>query len=57
MPLWFKVLYGLFLCVLVSEYWYNFGPIQFLWGSDIALFAVFAAVWMENPLPNSMPIH
>jgi hypothetical protein len=53
-PLWFKVLYGLFLCVLVPVYWHNFGPIQFLWASDIALFLVFAATLIEKPLLNSM---
>ena len=53
-PLWLKVLYGLFLCVLVPVYWRHYGPTNFLWASDIALFLVFVAVWLEKPLPNSM---
>ncbi len=53
-PLWLKVLYGLFLCVLVPVYWRHHGPTNFLWASDIALFLVFVAVWLEKPLPNSM---
>jgi hypothetical protein len=53
-PLWIKLLYSLFLCVLVPVYWRQFGPIHFLWGSDIALFLILAAVWLEKPLLNSM---
>ena len=53
-PLWIKILYSLFLCVLVPIYWHHYGPSHFLWGSDIALFFVFVALWSEKPLPNSM---
>ena len=53
-PLWMKVLYGLFLCVLVPVNWRHYGLINFLWASDIALFLVFAAAWLEKPLLNSM---
>ena len=53
-PLWLKVLYSLFLCALVPVYWRHYGPTNFLWASDIALFLVFVAVWLEKPLPNSM---
>ena len=53
-PLWIKVPYALFLCVLVPVYWHHYGPTNFLWASDIALFLVFVAVWLESPLPNSM---
>ena len=53
-PLWIKLLYSLFLCVLVPVYWRQLGPIHFLWGSDIALFLILAAVWLEKPLLNSM---
>lgn len=52
--LWIKVPYTLFLCVLVPVYWRHYGPTNFLWGSDIALFVVFVALWLESPLPNSM---
>ena len=53
-PLWIKIIYGLFLCILVPVYWHEYGPSNFLWASDIALFVVFAAVCLENRLLNSM---
>jgi len=53
-PLWIKVVYSLFLCVLVPVYWHHYGPTNFLWACDIALFVVCAALWLENPLLSSM---
>ena len=53
-PLWIKVLYSLFLCVLVPVYWHGYGPANFLWASDLALFFVCFALWTERPLTNSM---
>ena len=53
-PFSLKIPYTLFLCVLVPAYWASYGPRNFLWGSDIALFLVCAALWLEHPLPNSM---
>lgn len=55
-PLWPKLLYGLFLCVLVPVYWRHNGPANFLWASDIALFLVFVSLWTERPLLNSMMV-
>ncbi len=43
-----------FLCVLVPVYWHHYGPINFLWACDIALFVICAALWLENPLLTSM---
>lgn len=40
--------------MLVPVYWHYYGPANFLWGSDIALFFVLASLWLEAPLPNSM---
>ena len=54
LPLWLKVAYGLFLCVLVPVYWHHYGPTNFLWACDIALFLIGVALWLENPLPTSM---
>jgi hypothetical protein len=54
LPLWSKILYGSFLCVLVPVYWRSYGPANFLWASDISLFFVFVALWSERPLANSM---
>ena len=53
-PLWIKIVYCLYLCVLVPVYWREYGPTNFLWASDIALFVIFAALWLENRLLNSM---
>lgn len=53
-PLWIKVTYTLFLCVLVPVYWRGFGPTNFLWASDIALIITFVALWLESRLFNSM---
>lgn len=55
-PRWIKILYSLFLCVLVPIYWRDYGPTNFLWGSDIALFVILGALWLENPLLNSMMV-
>lgn len=49
-----KVTYTLFVCVLVPVYWVEYGPANFLWGSDIALFVTLLALWTENRLIASM---
>lgn len=53
-PLVLKIIYTLFVCVLVSIYWRQYGPINFLWFSDIALLVLVPALWMENALLVSM---
>lgn len=53
-PLWLPVSYSLFLLVLVPVYWKNYGPANFLWFSDIALFAVCFVLWTESRLLLSM---
>jgi hypothetical protein len=53
-PLWIKILYTLFLCVLVPVYWIHWGPRNFLWFSDIALLATAIALWLESALLASM---
>ena len=53
-PLWLKIAYTLFICVLVPVYWIQYGPGNFLWFSDIALLATAAALWLENSLLASM---
>jgi hypothetical protein len=49
-----NLLYTLFLCVLVPAYWRHYGPANFLWFSDLALFAGLAALWLESSLLASM---
>jgi hypothetical protein len=54
LPLWAKILYTLFLCVLVPVYWVHWGPRNFLWFSDIALLTTAVALWLESSLLASM---
>lgn len=53
-PLWIKIFYTVFLLILVPVYWAVYGPSNFLWGSDIALFITFIALWREDRLLASM---
>lgn len=52
--LWIKLSYTAFLCILVPVYWKHWGPSNFLWFSDVALFGIAAALWLESPLLASM---
>jgi hypothetical protein len=38
----------LYLCVLVPVYWHHYGPSNFLWFSDVALFMAVAALWLGD---------
>jgi F0F1-type ATP synthase assembly protein I len=49
-----KILYTLFLIILVPAYWTQYGAANFLWGSDIALFFLLVAILLEISLPASM---
>jgi hypothetical protein len=49
LPLWLKIAYTLFLCVLAPCYWWYYGPSNFLWFSDIALLVTGVAMWLESP--------
>lgn len=53
-PLWLKMVYSAFVAVLVPIYWVKWGPGNFLWFSDLALFGALAAVWLESSLLASM---
>jgi hypothetical protein len=53
-PLWLKIIYTMFVCVLVPVYWRQYGPTNFLWFSDIALLSLVLALWLESPLLFSM---
>jgi len=54
MPAWLRYSFTLFVAVLVPVYWREYGPANFLWFSDIALFAILASLWTGHPLPVSM---
>ncbi|HKR59183.1 MAG TPA: hypothetical protein VJS64_05575 [Pyrinomonadaceae bacterium] len=53
-PLWLKIGYTLFVCVLVPAYWKHYGPGNFLWFSDSALLITVIALWLENSLLASI---
>lgn len=53
-PLWIKITYTLFVCLLVPVNWVQYGPGNFLWFSDIALLMGLPALWLESPLLLSM---
>lgn len=54
LPLWLKIAYS-FLCAVIVPIWIrNYGPKNFLWFSDIALFTTALALWLESALLASM---
>src|SRR5262245_59860257 len=55
-PLLVKLCYTLFLAVLVPCYWSFYGPANFLWFCDMALFGTAAALWLESGFLASMQL-
>jgi len=53
-PLWVKLCYTGFVVVLVPVYWWQHGPANFLWGSNVALLITLLALWLESSLLVSM---
>lgn len=53
-PLLIKLAFTAFMAVLVPVYWTKYGPTNFLYFCDLALFLTLAAVWLENRLLASM---
>ena len=53
-PLWLKIAYGAGVPLIVVVYWRAYGPVNFLWLSDIALLSTAASVLLEIALPASM---
>ena len=54
-PLFVKIAYTAFMAVLVPFYWYSYGPTNFLYFCDVALFFTLAAIWTEKAIFASMP--
>lgn len=54
LPVWLKLAYTAFVCVLVPKYWIDYGPTNFLYFCDVAVFLTLAAVWTERSLFASM---
>ena len=53
-PLSIKIPFTLFMLVLVPVYWSIYGPLNFLYMCDLALFFTLAGLWLEKPLLFSM---
>ena len=53
-PYWPKLLYSVFVAVLVPSYWVTYSPWNFLYFCDVALLVTAVAIWIENPLLVSM---
>jgi hypothetical protein len=45
-----KLAYTAFLIVLIPKYWVDYGPTNFLYFCDVALFMTLLAVWTERPI-------
>jgi hypothetical protein len=54
-PLSLKLLYTVFVAVLVPYYWVQYTPWNFLYFCDVALLLTLAGVWTEHPLLISIP--
>ena len=54
-PVALKLAYTAFMVILVPTYWREYGPTNFLYFCDVALFFALGAVWLESPLLASMP--
>lgn len=54
LPLGLKLVYTAFMVVLVPVYWMNYGPSNFLYFCDMALFITLIALWTENAMLASM---
>lgn len=53
-PFWLKVSFTLLVALIVPVYWVQYGPVNFLWFSDIALLLTVPALWLESALLASM---
>jgi hypothetical protein len=56
LPLWLKMIYTGFLAVLVPIYARDYGPTNFLYYCDVALFFALGALWLESPLLALAPL-
>jgi hypothetical protein len=53
-PLVVKLAFTAFMALIVPVYWHQYGPTNFLYFCDLALFLTLAAMWLENRLLASM---
>src|SRR5258707_8864447 len=53
-PIGLKLAYTAFMAVLIPVYWHYYGPTNFLYFCDIALFLTLAGLWLDSSLVISM---
>jgi len=53
-PLALKIAFTAFMAVFLPVYWSKYGPTNFVYFCDLALFVTLAAVWLESSLLASM---
>jgi hypothetical protein len=51
-----KIAFTGFVAVLAPSYWWWYGPANFLWLCNIALFTTVVALWWESPFLASMQL-
>ncbi len=56
MPLWFRIVYLIFVAVLVPSYAIQYPLVNFLWFSNIALVVGLIAAWLGSPRLASMAL-
>jgi hypothetical protein len=47
-PLWLKLTFTAFMAVLIPVYWANYGPTNFLYFCDVAMFIALFSLWTES---------
>ena len=50
MPFWLKITWTAFGAVILAMYWRHYGPVNYLWFSDLALIGSVIAIWTQNRL-------
>ena len=50
LPMSLKVAYSIFMAIFIPCYWSSYGPTNFLYFCDVALFITLIAIWRENAL-------
>lgn len=55
LPLALKLVFTVFMAILIPSYWIAYGPTNFLYICDTALFFTLAAIWLESPLLAGAP--
>jgi len=53
-PRMVNILFTGYMAVFTSVYWYLYGPTNFLYLCNVALFLALIGMWTEKPLPMSM---